>query len=386
MSTSESPQLVASSRRAGKRVLAKPALVCSILISACSLLAATAVGASVAGATRAGSAVRGQSANTVKPDFAYYRGKTINLYTFASVGQAVDLEERILAPYIGAYLHCQIIVHNVSGGGALPGQNIPATAPPDGLTIGQANLVGDIGDFINNTPGLEFSLRSIPFLYALGGINTVFITTPASGLTTFQQLVNSTAPIAVLAAVGSSGGTEEQLLYGAYHIPNKFIYGYAGASQVLQGFARGDGEATSQAYSSVQALVVNHQAIPVLQSLPPTKGETGYSIMRKVPDLAQFAAAHPPKTKDEKAELGVDEALLSFGNPFFVPTGTPAKFQAALNDAIQFAVSRGGVKAQLLQNGLPETLVSPVPVRKAVISVISQQTQMGIWLKATGGT
>ena len=362
--------------RAGAKVGKRRAAAATAAI-ACSVALLTAVSASAGASSFKASR---SPLSTTKPDLAYYKGKTINMYTFASPGQAVDLEERVLAPYISAYLHCQIIIHNLSGGGSLPGQNVPALSAPDGLTIGQANLVGDIGDFVNNTPGLQFSVRSIPYLAALGSLNFVEISSPSSGIKSFAQLVGSKTPVSTIYAQTSTAGVYTSLLYGSFHIDAKYITGYAGAAQVLQGYVRGDGATLFNAFSSLQPLILQGQAVPLLQTDAPLKAEKGYAIMKKVPLLSAYAAAHPPKTNNEKQELAITKDLLFLASPFYVPVGTPAKYQAALNDAIEWAASRGGAKQQLVADGLPVNVVLPGAVKSAVNAVIKHQQQLTSWL------
>lgn len=325
-----------------------------------------------------------QTDSAVAPDKAYYKGKTITMYVYGSVGGGVDVAERTLAPYIAAYLHCTVNVTNVVGGGTIPGQNLAEAQPPNGLTIGSVNVIGDIGDFVTNTPGLAFNLRSIPLLASTPASNFVVVNTPSSGYASLKQMIGAAAPISVLAEANSTNQVYEQLLFGAFHIPNKFIYGYGSTAALVTGFTRGDGASESASYSNVGALIVGHQAIPVLQSVAASKGEPGFSIMRKVPTLAQFLASNPPKTKDGKIEARMLENLYAVGTAYAVPPGTPAKFQAALNDAIEFASTRGGAESQLASIGDPPGYVLPATIKKSIVAVLAQQQQLTTWLKRTG--
>lgn len=46
------------------------------------------------------------------------------------------------------------------------------------------------------------------------------------------------------------------------------------------------------------------------------------------------------------------QKLIYVGTAYFAPPGRPAKLQAGLNDAIEFASTRGGEEAQMVQDGL----------------------------------
>lgn len=179
-------------------------------------------------------------------------------------------------------------------------------------------------------------------------------------------------------------GVEQQLFFGAYKVPNHFVYGYSSAGAEVSGFTRGDAEWFLQAFTVEQSLIIGHQAIPILQTAAPLKGESGYSLVRKVPTLAQFVTSNPPKTKDGKAEIAMLQTLLQLGSAFDVPVGTPAKLVAALNAAIEFAATRGGAKAQLLQVGLAAGWCPGSSLHNGIVAVIKQQAKLGAWLAATG--
>lgn len=384
MSTSDEGHLRSRNNRVTFRIRVKSSLALGVLALSGSFVAATAVGAAATSASKASPAIRPHAGASVTPDIAYFKGKTITFLEYGAPASAPDDQALTLAPYIGAYLHCTVnVVYNVGAGGLLA-QNIAATSAPNGLTLGTLNPVGDIGLFVNNTPGLEFNLRTLPLLPSLPPSNTVIVTTPASGITSFKQMVDSSAPISELATVNSTVGVQSQLLYGAYKIPNHFIYGYVNAAALVTGITRGDGEATIQAFTVFQSLIIGHQVNVVLQSAPPLKGEDGYSIVRKVPTLEEFAATDPPKTKDGKAELAMLENLQSLGSTYFLPPGTPAKLQAALAAAIEFAATRGGAKTALLNVGLGSGYILPGVIKKHIASIIAQQPKLTSWLQQTG--
>ena len=376
-------QLFANTTTTGCRGYRKHRLAAGGLALVGSLIGATAISAG-ATANKAVSASASSLASTVRPDLGYYKGKAINIIYWGSPGGVGDIAARTLAPYIGAYLHASVTVTDISGGGTIPGQNAGADATPNGLTIGMLNVAGDVGNFIHNTPGLNFNLRSIPLLPSLVAASTVMVNTPAAvkaGLNSLTSMVRSKTPISVLAESNSTVGVEMQLLYGAYKIPAHFIYGYSSGAATLAGFARGDGQTTMQGFAVFQPDIVGGVAVPIFQSTAAVQGVNGYAIMRKVPVLSQYVAANPPKTNNAKAELQVLQSFLNLGPLFSSQVGTPAKYQAALAAAINFAASRGGVKAALIKNGDNVGVVQPSVLKKEIGGLISQQGNLSTWLQ-----
>ena len=375
-------RLPVTSKQRRSRSRRKPGTLLAVLALGFSLVAMTAVTAGAAARSNVSPKLRAH-AGAVVADKTYYKGKTITFYVYGSPGTSVDLSARILAPYMAAYLHCQVNVQNVPGGGTLTGQNLAAAQPPNGLTIGEAGLGGDIGDFAYNTPGLAFNLRAIPYLASSRVIPTVMVTKPTSGITNFKQVVDSKSPISYLAEAGGTNVVQAQLLFGAYKIPPKFIYGYTSGSAIVAGFVRGDGQVSLQGITTYSPLIAGGQAVPILQFSPPLKGEQGYNILKNVPTLEQFAAKYPPKGTQAKLELQYLEDLLLVGTGYFAPVGTPAKYQAALNDAIEFASTRKGAEAQFVFNGLSPGYVTPTAVRSDVFALVKDQTQLATWLHET---
>lgn len=176
---------------------------------------------------------------------------------------------------------------------------------------------------------------------------------------------------------------EQQLLYGAYKMPNEFTYGYSSGGATLSGFSRGDGTATLLAFTVFQSLIVAQQAVPVLQFATALKGENGSTIMKTAPTLAQYATVNPPKTPAGKAELALLLYMTRVSSSFDVPVGTPVKYQAALTAAFQFAENSGDAKTRLLANGLGGG-GSPSLIRTSIDYIISHQALLARWLQATG--
>lgn len=287
---------------------------------------------------------------------------------------------RITCPYLATYLHASCNVIDNNAGGGIPGQNAGADAAPDGLTIGSINALSDIELFLNGTPGLTFNLRAEPLLPSFPNLSTDEIATPGSGLTSFKQLVDSRVPVTSLEIANSSVGLLARLLYGAHKIPVKFISGYSGSAALAQGFVRGDGQSTFFSFAPIQSLIEARQAVPLIQTSPAIKGEGGYSIMRKVPTIEQFAATNPPKTKDGKAELAAIETIDKLGTIWFVPQDTPAKLYEALSAAAQFALTRSGLQKQAINDGLIPGVLSPKAMKSALDAAINSQSQLKTWL------
>ena len=347
---------------------------------ACFALAATAVSAGASTANARG----GHASSSVVADKAYFKGKTITIINPGSAGGGNDLTALAYCPYIAAYLHATCSVETLAGGGTIPGQNAAMTAAPNGLTIGMVQLAGDLGDFFSNTPGIEFSLQAVPILGAIETPPQLLVASPGSGLKTFTQMVESKTPVSVLGQAGGSDQYQIQLMFGGYQILNKFIYGYGGGSAILAGFIRGDGETSWYNVTAYEPLIVEHQAVGLLQSNPAIKGETGYQILKSIPTLAQYAAAHPRKTKESQTEVQMLDTFSLLPTAFGVSVGTPQKLILALRDAFQFASTKGGFQQQMLSSDQAPTYITPETVKSDIKLIIKNQSTIQKWLAETG--
>src|SRR5487761_1223516 len=109
MAISQGGEALASSRKTASRRRRKPGIALGIAALSASLITASAVSAAASAKAHAAPAIKRQAA-AVKPDFAYYKGKTILMIYWGSTGGVGDISSRVLAPYIAAYLHCQVNV------------------------------------------------------------------------------------------------------------------------------------------------------------------------------------------------------------------------------------------------------------------------------------
>jgi tripartite-type tricarboxylate transporter receptor subunit TctC len=122
------------------------------------------IGAGLAAAMTGGiaSAQTGNStrhAATVKPDLAYFRGKTITFISPGAPGGSFDASARSIAQEMGTFLDATVNVVDVSQGVTVPGQDEAAGSQPNGLTLGELNVEADIESFVQNSPGINFALK-----------------------------------------------------------------------------------------------------------------------------------------------------------------------------------------------------------------------------------
>jgi hypothetical protein len=131
---------------------------------------------------------------TVKPDFAYFAGKTITWEVGGAVGSAAWELASVAAPLMASYLHCTINISVTPV--SITGQNIAGDSQPNGLTIGEVTPQGDITDDLssNPIPNVNFSLQTIGLLGAAPSPPSLFVAAPSSGFKTINDLVTSKTP------------------------------------------------------------------------------------------------------------------------------------------------------------------------------------------------
>jgi hypothetical protein len=170
--------------------------------------------------------------------------------------------------------------------------------------------------------------------------------------------------------------------YGATQNVN-IITGYSTAVSLVQGFVRGDGQATGTALSTLDPEIVGGIAVPILADHAASPGQIGYAATRKVPTIASYALSNPPPTASGRADMATLQSFLAANQSWmFVSPGTPAKYRLALEDAVKWAFARGSVRALMTSSGGSTKLVSPAlepaAVEKAVADVSVMQKILGI--------
>jgi len=321
----------------------------------------------------AGCGNSGHSSNDATTSGAsQYKGETIRWVIDSTPGTSLYDEASILAPHIGAYLHATVDIVPMPAGAGIPGQDYVADASPNGMTIGTLNSGTDLIDPLMGLPSISFKMQDEAIIGAEGASPVVFIACKGSPFTTFSQAL---ADKKVFNAITFQGATNagQEILFGGYGAQSHFVSGYASQADAAAGCLRGDGYTDYNALASagIASGISAGQLHPLLMGGPIPAGSADYSILSKVPTIAQFVAEHPPPAKNKTAVDAISK--LWNGDPndiYFAPKGTPSSLVAALTAAFKAVMAMPSVQKQELTQGFSTTYISPDSAYKLLAAAV----------------
>ncbi len=325
------------------------------------------VGPSLAAAA---SSSRAPAASTVKPDLAYFAGKTITLEVGSKPGGSGDDYVRPIAPLIASYLHCNVNIIDNSSGADIAAQNQVASSVPNGLTIGELNIGSNYDNDVANLPGLSFTMGQVDIIAgaASGGAATI-VASPDSAIKNINEFVNSKSTSRVLDVTPGGVDLDLRVFLGAYRVNSELLFGYNSGSVLASGFQRGDAPFAAQGVPALGSLIGADLARPLLlfSTVPYAHGLLDYAQMAGVPTLAKYAVSHPPTTRSGRKAL--QELLSVLSTPsygFFAPAKTPPRILAALTAAMRSALLQHSTEAQYEAFALNPGYTPPQVVAKDI--------------------
>jgi tripartite-type tricarboxylate transporter receptor subunit TctC len=304
-----------------------------------------------------------QPAKKIKPDIAYFAGKTITFVNGSAPGAGGDTYARPLAPFIASYLHATVNIINQTGSGSISSQNFVANSVPNGLTIGELTVGSNFDGDVYDTAVPSFSMQALPLLGgAAPSSGSILVANPSSPVTTLKEFVKSAAAEPTLDITPGAADLDMRIFDAAYKVPVSYVTGYASDAALASGFYRGDAPFAVSGSNSLLPFVNSGQARTLLlfrdSSWP--QDVSGFAKERHVDNLEKYATENPPKGASAKAAIKALEDLLKVPTyAFFAPAGTPADIVLALSDAIRSAMAQPGVKNVYLASGNPTGFVSP---------------------------
>lgn len=311
----------------------------------------------------------------VVADTAYFAGKTITFIDGSSPGSGGDTYVRNIAPLVGAYLHCVVHVVNLTGTGSILAQDTVANSTPNGLTIGELTIATNLIAGTLNVQGPTFSMQKVPIIAGIQGTTgSPLVAAPGNPLRNFHEFVSSRAIKKVMGIAGSASNLELDAVLDAYGTPYQFVSGYSTTALVANGFLRGDEPFAVTGATSLLPFIQQGTAQPLalFAGSPWPKTLPGYAQLKNVPDVTQYAAKYPPKTK--KGKTYIAEVIRLFDAPtygYFAPPGTPRNLVLALTDAVRSALAQPGVKAEFVTQGTIAPFVGPATVLAEIRSAAS---------------
>jgi len=260
---------------------------------------------------------------------AFYQGKVLRIVVGVAVGSGYDINARVLARHLGAYVpgNPTVIVQNQPGAGSLTMTNqLFAAGPFDGTVIG-ASFNGIPTTPLLQPGGARFDPVKLNYIGSTNRetqVTYLWHTAPAqklADLATTEVIVGAQAP----------GSTQYDFPVLANHVFGyrfKVITGYESTPKIHLAMERGEihGNGATN-WSTLKAL------------------NASWIEDKKVRVLAQWALKKHPELPDvplildvaqseaDRAALKLVIARLEYGRPFFMPPNVPPERVAAVRRA-----------------------------------------------------
>jgi len=260
----------------------------------------------------------------------FYNRKTIEIIVCTKVGGGYDADARLIAPFLQEQLPgSTVIVRNVPGGGHIVGANRVWNAPPNGLTLGVANVPGLIASQIRGDKGIQFDLRKFTWVGRLYSRHRFLVARAKAGFDTADALLKSDKEFKIGAAgVGDGPYNTGLLMAEALGLKRVRMIPNYGGSDEIYGIMRKEIEGVIGGLESWSELISQGEAVPLI-----TFDAKRYSGLPNVPSLSELV-----KTPGGKAVAAYIAGESELSRAIFAPPNLPKDVAQTLSQALLKAV------------------------------------------------
>ena len=246
--------------------------------------------------------------------WAEYPEKSIEVIVGFDAGGGTDVMARTAAPFIEKYLGegASLVVKNVPGASGQIGVTEVAGSKPDGYTIGTYNLPGMMARTLDRKT--DYNADSFTYLANVVNDPNVIVTSKASGLDTFDKLLEAAKADAGAITVGMSS------LGGDDHFMLNKLQGLTGTEFTIVPF-KGSAPART-------ALMGGHVAMGILNISEVAEFQDQINVLGVAQAERSEYAPDVPTFKEQGLDL--ENGSL---RGFVAPAGLPAEVEAKLLDA-----------------------------------------------------
>jgi tripartite-type tricarboxylate transporter receptor subunit TctC len=269
----------------------------------------------------------------------FYNRKTIEIVVCTKVGGGYDADARLIAPFLQEQLRgSTVIVRNVPGGGHIVGANRVWNAPPNGLTLGVANVPGLLASQVRGEKGIQFDLRKFTWVGRLYSRHRFLVARKNAGFDTADALLKSDKEFKIGAAgVGDGPYNTGLLMAEALGLKKVRMIPNYGGSDEIYGILRKEIEGVIGGLESWNELISQGEAVPLL-----TFDTKRYSGTPNIPSLSELV-----KTPGGKAIAAYIAGESELSRAIFAPPNLPKDIAETLSQALLKAVQMPRFKEML---------------------------------------
>jgi hypothetical protein len=287
--------------------------------------------------------------DAVSPDYAFYKGKVLNIMVANAAGTTLGNSIVALKEPLEKALGAEVRI-NYNTSPAVAAMNAGASQTADGLNLGAMSIPVATANAIFDQP-LAFSLTDLSWVGATSNfVFGAFACGPTPVWNTFDEFVNSAVPVKTTGVYGGSGYLLDIGLLRAIGIQYEMLTGYT-SKDIGLSCTRGDGNfhvgSTLLYVNSAGTALVPGARLLLLSGKVPT-GASMEFMNSLAPTFDEWLKTHSPKTDAERELLALVSAMFAVESPtqgLYAPKGVPAERVAALREAFAKAAADPSAQA-----------------------------------------